>query len=215
MNYDFPSNCQFNGPDLDKLYKDAFGYINNGWFVEVGASNGQDYSNTCGLADIGWCGVYIEPVKELADQCRIRHNKPTIQVLNVAAGCPKERVDFVRQPLWMIPEWGTGTLNHDAAAKISKDPQLVLVEVRTLNRVLVNEHVPVNFDLLVIDVDFGEIDVLKGFNIGFWRPKLIVIELHDEGQPLSFEIQNFAEPYFARAGYRKVYHDGINTVFQS
>jgi hypothetical protein len=76
---------------------------------------------------------------------------------------------------------------------------------------------PTHFDLLVIDVDFGEIDVLEGFHIDYWMPKLVIIELHEDDHhpnPLSEDVRQFAEPYFSRVGYERIYKDGINTIFR-
>jgi hypothetical protein len=88
------------------------------------------------------------------------------------------------------------------------------VQSWTLNQLLLNQRVPVEFDLLVIDVDYGEIEVLRRFNISFWHPKLVIIELHEDSKhPLSEEIRQFAYPYFNEAGYEKIYHDNINSIF--
>ena len=42
MGYDFAMNCQFDGPVLNKIYEDAFGYKSDGVFVEVGARKVKD-----------------------------------------------------------------------------------------------------------------------------------------------------------------------------
>jgi len=218
MTYQFVNNCQFRAEDLDRIYTEAFGPDKtDGWFVEVGASNGQDHSNTALLADAGWSGLYIEPVKVLAKQCRQRHESSRIVVLNMAVGTINGL-----QPMWLIPGWGTATSNYKAALAICEKPEVFLSTVKPLDWVLgyaladLWMEVPTGFELLVIDVDFGEIDVLKGFDIGYWKPKLVIIELHEESQhPLSEEVRQFALPYFKAAGYEKIYTDHINTIFRS
>lgn len=216
--YQFANNCQFRAEDLNRIYEDAFG-INkkNGWFVEVGASNGQDYSNTCGLADIGWDGIYVEPVKALAEKCRKRHYANTgVTVFNSAAS----KINGKR-PLWMIPAWKTATSNFQAALeicqKVDSQPEEFMVNALKLDTILSCTMCPKSFDLLVIDVDFGEIDVLEGFHLDYWRPKLVIIELHEDNDhpnPLSKEVREFANPYFERNEYEKIYKDGINTIFK-
>ena len=212
MTYEFVHNCQFRVEDLDRIYTDIFGADNkNGFFVEVGASDGDSFSNTAKLADIGWSGVYIEPVASLADACRTRHAKNNgIKVLTCASG----RMDGL-DTLCVIPEWGTATSNIAAAEKISSiGPKLFLSRVLKLDTILDITGIRPLFDLLVIDVDFGEIEVLSGFYIDYWKPKLVIIELHEESQhPLSEDVRQFAMPYFAAAGYEKIYKDGINTIF--
>lgn len=55
--YPMAATCQipfFNS--LSDLYTFVFGYRTDGLFVEVGAYDGESFSNTSGLADIGWKG---------------------------------------------------------------------------------------------------------------------------------------------------------------
>jgi FkbM family methyltransferase len=212
MTYQFANNCQFDGPTLNEIYEKAFGVDKkDGFFVEIGASNGQDYSNTSCLSDAGWTGIYVEPVPALADACRERHKHNKIAVVDGAVSSVTGAIT-----IWMIPEWQTATLNHDAAAKItSQKPIPFTVQSWTLDELLLKQRVPVEFDLLVIDVDYGEIEVLKGFSINFWFPKMVIIELHEDSQqPLSEEIRQFAYPYFENAGYKKIYKDFINTIYE-
>lgn len=213
--YNFPINCQFDGSTLNKIYEDAFGVDKkDGFFVEIGASNGQDYSNTCGLADAGWSGIYVEPVQELADKCRVRHANNKVKVFTCAAGA----IDG-EQELYMINSWGTATSNRDAATTIgnaSNGFTAFTSKVLRLDSILLVVNAPEYFDLLVIDVDYGEIDVLKGFNIKYWQPKLVIIELHEDNpfQIHSEKIRPYAWDYFANAEYEKIYHDSINTIFR-
>ena len=58
--YKIPSNCQVD--NLNELYIEYFGYPSEGYFVEVGAYDGELFSNTACLADTGWKGLYIEPI---------------------------------------------------------------------------------------------------------------------------------------------------------
>lgn len=210
MSYNFPINCQFNYADINGIYEDTFGPDKtDGFFVEVGASDGESYSNTCGLADKGWSGIYVEPVRELAAKCGKRHEDNDVVVMEAAAGG-----NYHQGVLYMIPEWGTVTSNRHAAEAISKKPTEYSTPVVTLDSILELGAVPYGFDLLVIDVDFGEVEVLRGFSIWNWTPKLVIIELHDEHQPLSHAIQAYALPYFEEFGYARIYKDGINSIFR-
>jgi hypothetical protein len=58
---------------LPELLDFVFGYKTNGVFVEVGAYDGESFSNTSGLADIGWTGHYLEPIPAYAAACAARH----------------------------------------------------------------------------------------------------------------------------------------------
>jgi len=52
----------------------------------------------------------------------------------------------------------------------------------TLERVLTENNVPKNFDILIVDVEGNERDVLNSFSINEWKPKMMIIEIEDENQ---------------------------------
>jgi len=71
-------SCQI--PNLKKIYREIFGDCAFGTFVEVGAFDGESFSNTSGLADFGWRGLYIEPISEFAIQCKKGTPKTTLRL---------------------------------------------------------------------------------------------------------------------------------------
>jgi hypothetical protein len=74
-------------------------------------------------------------------------------------------------------------------------PERVIdVPVRTLDDILAEAGAPEGFDFLSIDVEGHELDVLSGFDIGRWRPRLILLE--DHVADLS------KHTYLTGAGYR-------------
>ena len=76
------------------------------------------------------------------------------------------------------------------------------VPVRTLDEILNEAHAPRAFDLLSVDVEGHELDVLRGFDFGRWRPRLILLEDH---------VNNLAKHRFlTRAGYRLMRRTGLN-----
>ncbi|MCA9089769.1 MAG: hypothetical protein KDA90_14190, partial [Planctomycetaceae bacterium] len=77
-------SCQI--PGLKDIVQQHLPGIGKGVFVEVGAYDGERFSNTSWLADSGWQGIYVEPSPEFAQLCRIRHCLNNVQVVNSAAG---------------------------------------------------------------------------------------------------------------------------------
>jgi hypothetical protein len=87
--YPVANTCQvpfFRG--LSDVYTFVFGYKKAGMFVEVGAYDGESFSNTSGLADMGWEGHYLEPIPQYAAAAAARHagNAPRVRVHTVAVG---------------------------------------------------------------------------------------------------------------------------------
>lgn len=211
--YVFGPDVQFDPVALNRMYQEAFGLKNNGSFVEVGAYDGYSYSHTWGLACIGWRGVYIEPIPELFALCAKNHaNSPKVTMHRCVAG----RHSQADCTIHVDPNCCCGsTLNPN----VCKDDKPFVTQQRSLDNILAFEQIPYGFDLLSIDVEFAEMEVLAGFDLKRWMPRMIIIELcekHDEPKHTwAAPARNYCEAEFPKLGYRKVYADMINTIFVS
>jgi FkbM family methyltransferase len=214
------ADCQVRG--LDAIYNAAFGSLKHGVFVEVGAYDGQYVSNTCFLADLGWRGVYVEPIREFAAACATRHQRnPNVTVVNAAIGNEAGSTE-----LHLAGALSTKNDNFYSAyrniswAKRFLSDRKVTAPVMTLNRLLADCEIPSGFELLVVDVEGGEPDVFAGFDLARWKPKMLIVELGDH-HPDFIEIESIREPMaqlrrdILGAGYTEVYVDAINTIFRA
>ena len=76
------------------------------------------------------------------------------------------------------------------------------VPVRTLDDLLEEAAAPTPVDFVSIDVEGHEVEVLSGFDLARWRPRLILVEDH---------VTNLATHRFlTRAGYRLIRRTGLN-----
>lgn len=208
--YDFGPEVQFNHVELDKIFQDAFDCKKGGTFVEVGAYDGKTYSHTYGLAMLGWRGVYVEPVPELSERCIANHkDHPNVTVCQCAAG------RFNLPATLHIDE--NSVCGSTLALDVCKDPKEITVPVRTLDSILEENEINPSFDLLSIDVEFGEMEVLTGFTLGRWMPKMIIIELcehHPEPKHTwAKPARDYCEKEFPQLGYRKIYSDCLNNIY--
>jgi FkbM family methyltransferase len=207
---------------LDAIYNAAFGNLKHGVFVEVGAYDGQFVSNTCFLADLGWRGVYVEPIPEFAASCATRHKRnPNVIVVNAAVGKEAGSTE-----LHLAGALSTRNGNFYSAyeniswAKKLLSHRKVTAPIVTLDDLLDEHKIPNGFELLVVDVEGGEPDVFAGFDITRWKPKMLIVELEDQ-HPDFIEIASIREPMaqlrrdILDAGYVEVYVDAINTVFRA
>lgn len=210
-----PESCQI--PGLAGIYAAAFGERRTGTFVEVGAYDGETYSNTSFLADLGWHGLYLEPVPEHAVACLARHaGNPATTVLEVAAGATDgEAVLHLAGPL-TTPDARVAALYGSLHwAKPSITGRTLTVPQRCLDTVLEEERFPHCFDLLVVDVEGGEAAVFAGFPLETWLPRLVIVELH-EGNPDYAEFKTetqLIKSGILRAGYREIWRDTVNSIF--
>lgn len=218
MIYNLSPTCQI--PDLDKIYLKYFG-SKKGTFVEVGAFDGESVSNTSCLADAGWNGFYIEPVKEHFNQCVNRHkNNKKIKVSNYAIG-----TEVGYKPVYCSGI--VSTLDKEQANIVSSMhlfgyPQFTESECKQvrLDSYMQMADIPKNFDLLVVDVEGREEDVFKSFRLDLWKPKMMIIELVDDHSYFQDNVKLIAScqklrEYINNVGYTEVYRDHINTIFFS
>jgi FkbM family methyltransferase len=212
-------DCQVRG--LDAIYNAAFGHLKQGVFVEVGAYDGQRYSNTCFLADLGWRGLYVEPVPDYAAACTERHrNNPGVAVVNAAAGSSAGAAELHLAGVFTTKNDDVySAYHHIPWAKAALSGRTVTAAVTTLDRLLEERGITPGFELLVVDVEGGEPEVFAGFDLARWKPQLLIVELADR-HPDFAAIESIRGPaagvrrQIVAAGYDEVYVDSINTVFR-
>lgn len=217
MPYEKGYMCQI--PGLADIYMETFGYKTNGHFIEVGAFDCYTWSNTWPLASVGWRGLYYEPQPKLADACRERYvGMDNITVCQLALGNTPGKetfylggslstLDKITRDKYMRLPWARST-GHG-------ENQTIVVDVSTLDIELRKHEWPVGFDVLVVDVEGSEMDVLNGFSISKWRPRLCIIETHDKlGDPELSGKAPLIDAYFEFSGYAKIYTDTINSIYK-
>jgi FkbM family methyltransferase len=201
---------------LPGLYDHFLGKRATGCFVEVGAYDGETHSNTSCLADLGWRGLYIEPIKSAYETCVERHRRNAeVSVVNCAIGDREGALDFYvlgsasSSSLERVQsaEWAPEELRRSIAREVQ-------VPQQTLDKLLEQQAIPPGFDLLVIDVEGSEDSVLRGTNLELWRPRLVIAELSavTMAEMDGATMRDALRP-LAGAGYRPVLTDNINTVF--
>ena len=186
-------------PQVENALKEEFfGPAFRGFFVEVGANDPHDNSQTWHLERTGWTGVLVEPQPALAASLR---QSRTAKVYPVA--CSSRR------------NAGKSMRLHLAGTYSSIDPRLQVTGVRpdgaidvpvmTLDAILDDAGAPAPIDFLSIDIEGHELEALGDFDFGRWRPRLILIEDHAMG---------LAKHRFLRArGYRLVRRTGLNAWY--
>lgn len=136
------------GQDKEALRR--FGW--NGFFVDIGAYDGIESSNTFALEQAGWGGLCVEPNKEAFG--KLVRNRSSINV-NVAAHFYNGDTQF--------DGMRTGAVGET-------------VQCRTLTDILQTNHAPAIIDYLSIDVEGAEMAVLKGMDFIRYHVRMITIE---------------------------------------
>jgi FkbM family methyltransferase len=169
---------------LNELDRKIEEYIpqETGFFVEVGAYDGVNQSNTLSFERKGWRGLLIEPVPDTFEKCK--KNRPLAKVVNAACvsfDYPGKEVGLIDVGLMSLVECARNN-KEEKHAWIQRGEQLqqitsksCLAPARTLTSIFEEQNLS-EIDLLSVDVEGYKSEVLAGLDFSRFRPKHIVIE---------------------------------------
>lgn len=159
--------------------------IQGGTFIEVGANDGINQSNTYYLEVCkGWNGLLIEPVERLYRDCC--WNRPKSTVINralVSSQFEETHVTVHDSNLMSLVQAGKSlTSAEEQHLAIGRDCQDLVdspatsVAALTLSDLIENIGSFENVDLFSLDVEGFELDVIEGIDFEKHRPRYILVE---------------------------------------
>ena len=185
----------------DSLIWDLLGGQTEGLYVECGAFDGRTYSVTSGFDAMGWDGLLVEAIPERFEECA--RNRPHAIVRHAALGGPGRppTAEFVH-----VPDADGGMLSHGRLSDGATTPAherrtsahagtLVTVPATTMDALLEKHFPGRRLDVAVIDVEGGEIELLRGFTLATWRPRVLLIEDNARLDDTPLARAMAAEPY--------------------
>jgi FkbM family methyltransferase len=188
----------------DAALWDLFRHQTSGFFIEAGAFDGYEFSVSYALECVGWTGLLVEPIPERAEQCRARRTGSRVvhAALSHPGAAPALEFTVVDDEWGGMLSYLTTDEAHRAAITASgRSSRRVSVPVTTLDALLADHAGEV--DAAVIDVEGGEVDVLRGFDLARFRPKVLMLEdnSRSEHSPLGRYMQQQA---YVLAGWVEV-----------
>jgi len=160
---------------LNQLDKKMLEFINyeNGYFIECGANDGVDQSNTWYYEKIlNWSGILIEPLSKQFQELKKNRSKKN-KFFNMAL-CSSESNNT------MILE------DNDLTSSTSKQNNKTVksntesVQSTTLTKILDEVSAPNLIDFFSLDVEGFEDQVIKGINFNKYNFKYFLIETKNE-----------------------------------
>jgi len=127
------------------------------------------HSNTAELLDLDWSGIYIDPIYEYLNQCKILHknNLSRLKLINCGASDKNEDV-----------------IIGDYESLISSNHNLVetcyhnrSISCYYTNDILV-QHCPDRIDLFSLDVEGMEDRILKSIDFNRFKFNMIIVEIN-------------------------------------
>ena len=195
------SNGKYYGQNQLDEKIETFVNFDNGFFVELGANDGINLSNTYYFEKYrGWNGVLIEPIGQKYLECiKNRSNKNKIFCnACVSFNYNKKYVEMTYSNLMSTSnnlESNTKNLSehHKIGMKYLEEGEKNYnfgSEADTLNNILLKSNAPKKIDLLSLDVEGSEMEVLKGINHKEYRFKYLCIETKDFKKLSDYLLQN-------------------------
>lgn len=137
-------------------------YLNykNGFFIELGAMDGIQYSNTLFFENnLNWKGALIEPTLQYNSLIK---NRPLCYNFNYAVSTTEGEIEFIGDGalggiVETMSDW------HLKGWKLEQKYKPVKVKCKPISKIIENLKIDM-VDLFSIDVEGGEIEVLKTFD---------------------------------------------------
>jgi len=160
---------------LNQLDKKMLEFINyeNGYFIECGANDGVDQSNTWYYEKIlNWSGILIEPLSKQFQELKKNRSKKN-KFFNMAL-CSSESNNT------MILEDNDLTSSTSKQNNKTVKSNIVSVQSTTLTKILDEVSAPNLIDFFSLDVEGFEDQVIKGINFNKYNFKYFLIETKNE-----------------------------------
>ena len=149
-------------------------FSENGFFVEFGAADGVEHSNSFALEKVlGWGGLLAEPVRRY--ESSIRENRSADLVTKCVAARSGERVTFYEREVATL---SSADQNIDSLldGKLNKIVNNYEVDTISLEEMLDQYNTPKVIQYMSIDTEGSEYELLAAFNFGKYQINTLTVE---------------------------------------
>jgi len=185
-------------PELENDILKLSGNKRDGFFIDIGAHNGIDGSNTKYLEELGWSGICIEPHPLVFE--KLKDNR-SCEVLNCAIWDKDCKVNFMA--ISGYPEMLSGIIEcydsrhmnriQNEIRQYGGSSITVEIDAKRFSSVVKNKCI----DFLSVDTEGSELDILNSIDFSEYDIKIVCVE------------NNFGNPsfgdFFSARGF--VYHN--------
>lgn len=195
----------------DALLGAFFDYRPHGFYVEIGAFDGVELSNTYFFEQLGWTGVLIEPIPSRYEAC-VR-NRPGSRVVHAALGLHASGTTQLTEVQGQANNQDLATFSYVAGAATPERKAELFGGVKVTHTVPFRSFEDVMgelaiapttpIDFISIDCEGMDFEIVQSIDLAKWRPRLLLLET----------IAPDVLDYLAARGYRPVLRIRANTIF--
>ena len=162
----------------DKQVVEFYNKKRDGYFVEIGANNGVNLSNTYALErHYGWRGICVEPIPIRFQECKVnRPNSTCFPYAVMSQGNTHIQFRVESYDLYSGTKRRFSLLNK---------PKVIQVETRTFQQILEEAGAPFHIDYLSLDTEGTEFNILTSVNLTQYTFGIIDVEHNYESTKRS------------------------------
>ena len=204
--YFFWNEKFFSQSGQDRILKNHF-FKNKkkGFFVEIGAFDGIEGSNCLYFENnYAWNGIALEPSK--TQFSKLKKNRKC-SVLNLAISSSEKEVEFYDVHEGLAQMSGINDINYSSKDIVEKDIKSKIkkykLKTTTFDKIIPSDEV---IDYLSIDIEGGEMEVLKSIDFKKYTIKVISVENNNPDNidfNYFFKEKNFS--FFDRIGVDEIF----------
>jgi len=159
----------------------------HGFFIEIGASDGINFSNTCFLERYyEWKGICVEPIPEIYS--KLVKNRPNSKCFNLAVYNKSDiTVPFSISNDWSLLSGITENIDYHSKL-VNKNKTTIDVTTISLTDLLDRAEAPTFIEYLSLDTEGSEYEILKDFDFKKYTIGLIDVE-HNWVEPRRTQIR--------------------------
>ena len=170
---------------VDLLLEHIFKNQSHGFYIDVGCQHPVMNNNTYLLYKKGWNGINIDLDKKNIDLFNF-YRKRDLNLNFAISSQEGERDLFFYHDKSAINTVEKSVANYQRA----QVKEIKKVKTKTLNSIIENSKFNnLTIDFVSIDVEGHELDVIKGFDLKKYKPKVVIIEFLDLSLK-KFKIKN-------------------------
>ena len=212
--YRFPPSYSQYGEDLllKGFLGDRWSWNYRGFYVDIGAHDPVNLSNTKKFYDVRWRGINVDASSGAI--CKFKKNRRRDINVNVGIGKNPGELDYY---VLSTTPMNTFSKEFAEAAIASGKTSLVRIEkipVMTMCALL-DKYLPKgqSIDFVSIDCEGLDLDILESNDWCKYRPDFILIEIHANGK--NWEIpQGPVARFLETVGYKLVGQCKVTSLFQ-
>lgn len=181
------------GQDINVI--NYFNHKKNGYFVDIGATDGIEINNSYLLEKkYDWKGICIEPQQKYWND--LNKNRNSIKDNSLLYSVKGLEMDFSNAGVL------GGITSHINKRRKVKKSKKVKLKTETLNNILDKYNAPRFIDYVSLDTEGSEFEILKGIDFNKYKFGYLNIE-HNYEEPKRTNIRKFLES----KGYKYYRHN--------